>query len=95
MRDSSTHKFPSNPDTPQFTRTPNQTTYFSHIPKVHIRNIIGELSPAKFRNLIHTELGNDITVIVQIEIKKYLKNETAKLDQPVTNSYLKEIFILN
>ena len=34
----STQKSPSNPDTPQFTRTPNQTsiTDFSHISKVNI-----------------------------------------------------------
>ena len=50
----STQKSPSNPDTPQFTRTLNQTstTDFSHILKVNIGNIIGELIPAKLRNLI-------------------------------------------
>ena len=59
----STPKSPSNPDTLQFTRTPNQTsiTDFSHIPKVNIGNIIGELTPEKCRNLIRTELGNDIS----------------------------------
>ena len=48
----STQKSPSNPDTPQFTRTPNQTSIidFSHNPKVNIGNIIGELTPTKFRN---------------------------------------------
>ena len=83
----------SNSDTPQITRTPNQTsiTDFSHIPKVNIENIPGELTPATFRNLILTELGNDIKVIAQNEIKEHLKNETPKLDQTVTNFYLKEI----
>ena len=38
-----------------------------------------------------TELGNDIKVIVQNEIKEHLKNETPKSDQSVTNFYLKEI----
>ena len=53
---SSTQKSPSNSDTPQFTRTPKQTsmTDFSHNPKVNIENILGELTPAKFRNLILT-----------------------------------------
>ena len=37
--------------------------------------------PAKFRNLILTELGNDIKVIVQNEVKERLKNETPKLNQ--------------
>ena len=89
----STQKSPSNLDTPKITRTPNQTsiTDFSHIPKVNIENIPGELTLAKFRNLILTELGNDIKVIVQNEIKEHLKNETPKSDQSVTNSYLKEI----
>ena len=89
----STQKSPSNSDTPQITRTPNQTsiTDFSHIPKVNIENIPGELTLAKFRNLILTELGNDIKVIVQNEIKEHLKNETPKSDQSVTNFYLKEI----
>ena len=66
----SAQKSPSNPNTSQFTRTPNQTsiTDFSHISKVHIGNVIGELTPAKFRNLILTELGNDIKVIIQNEI---------------------------
>ena len=92
----SIQKSPSNPDTPQFTRTPNQAsiTDFSHIPKVNIGKIIGELTPVKFRNLILTELGNDIKVIVQNEIKEHLKNETPKSDQSVTNSYLKEINML-
>ena len=83
----------SNSDTPQITRTPNQTsvTDFSHIPKVNIENIPGKLTPATFRNLILTELGNDIKVIAQNEIKQHLKNETPKLDQSVTNFYLKEI----
>ena len=89
----SAQKSPSNPDTPQITRTPNQTsiTNFSHIPKVNIENILGELTLAKFRNLILVELGNDRKVIVEKEIKEHLKNETAKSDQSVTNSYLKEI----
>ena len=89
----STQKSPSNSDTPQTTRTPNQTsiTGFSHIPKVNIENIPGELTPAKFRNVILTELGNDVKVIVQNEIKEHLKNETPKSDQSVTNFYLKEI----
>ena len=88
-----TQKSPSNSDTSQITRTPNQTsiTDFSHIPKVNIENIPGELTLAKFRNLILTELGNDIKVIVQNEIKEHLKNETPKSDQSVTNFYLKEI----
>ena len=92
----STQKSPSNSDTPQITRTPNQTsiTDFSHIPKVNIENISGELTLAKFRNLILTELGNDIKVIVQNEIKEHLKNETPKLDQSVTNFCLKEINLL-
>ena len=92
----STQKSLSNLDTSQFTRTPNQTsiTDFSHIPKVNIGNIIGEVTPAKFRNSIPTELGNDIKVIVQNEIKEHLENETPKSDQSVTNSYLKEINIL-
>ena len=44
----STQKSPSNPDTPQFTRTPNKTSIddLSHIPNVNIGNIIGELTPA-------------------------------------------------
>ena len=89
----STQKSPSNSDTPQITRTPNQTsiTNFSHIPKVNIEDIPGELTPAKFSNLILTEQGNDIKVIVQNEIKEHLKNETPKSDQSVTNFYLKEI----
>ena len=91
----STQKSPSNPDTPHFTRTPNQTsiTGFSHIPKVNIGNVTGELTPVKFGNLILTELGNDIKVIIQNEIKEHLKNKTPKLDQSVTNSYLKEIML--
>ena len=50
----STQKSLSNLDTSQFIRTPNQTsiTDFSHIPKVNIGNIIGEVTPAKFRNSI-------------------------------------------
>ena len=70
----STQKSPPNLDTPQFSRTPNQIsiTDFSHIPKVNIGNIIGELTPAKFRNLILSELGNDIKVTVQNEIKEHL-----------------------
>ena len=91
-----TRKYPSNPDTPQFTRTPSQTsiTDFSHIPKGNIGNIIGELTPIKFRNLILTELGNEINVIVQNVIKEHLKNETPNLDQSVTNFYLNKITIL-
>ena len=67
-----TQKSPSNSDTPQFTRTLNQTsiTDFSHIPKV---NIPDEPIQAKFRNLI-TERGNEIKVIDQNEIKEHLKN---------------------
>ena len=42
-------------------------------------------------NLILTELGNDIKVIVQNKIKEHLKNETPKSNQSVTNFYLKEI----
>ena len=92
----STQKSPSNPDTPQFTRTSGKTfiTDFSHIPKVNMGNIIGELTPAKFRSLILTERRNDIKVIVQNEIKEHLKNETSKSDQSVTNSYLKGTNIL-
>ena len=84
-----TQKSPSNSDTPQFTRTLNQTsiTGFSHIPKV---NIPDEPIPAKFRNLI-TERGNEIKVIDQNEIKEHLKNKTPKSDQSVTNFYLKEV----
>ena len=74
---------------PQITRTPNQTfiTDFSHIPKVNIENISGELTLAKFRNLILTELGNDIKVIVQ---KKY-KNTSKMKHQSWINQLL--IFI--
>ena len=63
----STQNSASNSDTPQVTRAPNQTsiTDFSHIPKVNLENIPGELTLTKFRNLIVTELGNDIKVIVQ------------------------------
>ena len=88
-----TQKSPSNSDTSQITRTPNQTsiTDFSHIPKINIEKIPGELTPAKFRNLILTELGIDIKVIGQNEIKKHLKNETPKSDQSVTNFYLKKV----
>ena len=77
-----TQKSPSNSDTLQFTRTPKQTSMidFSHYPEVNIENNFGELIPVKFRNLIFTELEND-------------KNETPKLDQTVTESYLKEINI--
>ena len=55
---SSNQKSPSNSDTPQITRTPNQTsiTDFSHVPKVNIENIPGELTLATFRNLILIEL---------------------------------------
>ena len=90
---SSTQKSLLNSDTPQITRTPNQTTItdFGHIPKVNIENIAGKLTLAKFRNLILTELGNDIKVIVQNEVKEHLKNETPKLDQSVTNFYVKKI----
>ena len=54
---SSTQKSPSNSDIPQFTRTPKQFSMadFSHNPEVNI----GSITPAKFRNLILTELGND------------------------------------
>ena len=63
----STQNSASNSDTPQVTRAPNQTsiTDFSHIPKVNLENIPGELTLTKFRNLIVTEPGNDIKVIVQ------------------------------
>ena len=88
----STQKSPSNSDTPQVTRTPNQTfiTDFSHISKVNIENIPGELTLATFRNLILAERGNDIKVIVQNEMKEHLKIETPKSDQSVTDSYQKE-----
>ena len=87
----STQKSLSKLDTLQVTRSPNQTsiTDFSHIPKVNIENI--ELTLGKFRNLILAELGNDIKVIIQNEIKGHIKNETPKSDQLVTNFYLKEI----
>ena len=89
-------KSPSNPDAPQFPRTPNQSsiTDFTHVPKENTGNIIGELTPAKFRNLTLTKLGNDVKIIVQNEIKEHLNDETPKSDQSVTNSYLKEINIL-
>ena len=72
----------SSSDTPQFTRTANQTsiTDLSHISRVNIEYISSEPIPAKFRNLILTELGNDKKVIIQNEIKEHLKNETPKLD---------------
>ena len=87
----STQKSLSKLDTLQVTRTPNQTsiTDFSHIPNVNIENI--ELTLGKFRNLILAELGNDVKVIIQNEIKGHLKNETPKSDQSVTNFYLEEI----
>ena len=68
----SSQKSPSNLDTPKITRTPNQTfiTDFCHIPKVNIETKPGELTLAKIKNLILTELGNDIKVIVQNEIKR-------------------------
>ena len=90
-----TRESPSNSDTLQFTRTPKQTSMidFSHYPEVNIENNFGELIPVKFRNLIFTELENDINVLVQNQIKEHLKNETPKLDQTVTESYLKEINI--
>ena len=89
----STQKSPSSSDTPQITRTPNRTsiTDFSHIRKINIENIPGELTLVKFRNLILTELGKDIKVIVQNEIKEHLKNETPKSDQSVTNFYIKKL----
>ena len=88
-----TQKSPSNSDNPQITRTLNQTsiTDFSYIPKTNIENIPGELTLEKFRSLILTELGNDIKVIVQDEIKEHPKNETQKSDQSLTNFCLKEI----
>ena len=88
-----TQKSSSNSDTLQCTRTPKQTSMIdlSHYPEVNIENNSGELIPVKFRNLIFTELEND--VIVQNQIKEHLKNETPKLDQTVTESYLKEINI--
>ena len=46
------------------------------------------------RNLIFTKLGNDVKVIAEHEIKEPFKNETPKLEQSVTNFYLKEINIL-
>ena len=68
-------------------------TDFSHNIKVNIANIFGELTLAKLRNLILTELGNDIKVIVQNEIKEHLENETPKSDQSVTNSYPKDYIL--
>ena len=74
-------KSSSNSDTPQFTRTPNQTsiTDFSHVPKVNIVNIPGEPIATKFRNLIFTERGNEIKVIFQIEIKEHLENKVESI----------------
>ena len=53
-RFTSTQKSPSKSDTSHFTRTPKQTsmTDISHNLEVNIENIFGELTPAKFRNLI-------------------------------------------
>ena len=68
--------------------------YFSHNPEVNIRNNSSKLTPAKFRNLILTELGNDTKDIFQNEIKEHLKNKTLTLDHSGTESYLKEINIL-
>ena len=47
----STQKSPSTSDTPQITRTSNQTsiTDFSHIPMVNIKNIPGKLTLAKIQ----------------------------------------------
>ena len=75
-----TQKSPSNSDTPQIARTPNQTsiTDFSHISKVNIENIPDELTLAKFWNLMLAELGNNVKVIVQKEMKEHLKNETSR-----------------
>ena len=56
-----------------------------------IGSLLKYLTLGKIRNLILTELGNDVKVIVQNEIKEHLKNETPKSDQSFTNSYLKEI----
>ena len=69
-------------------------TDFSHNLEVNIGNIFGELIPAKFRNFVLTELGNDIKVTVQNEIKEHLKSETPKSDQSGTDSYLNKINIL-
>ena len=66
-------------------------TDFSHTPELNIGNIFRELTRAKFKNLILTELRSDIKVIVQNEINENLKNETPKSDQSVTDSYRKEI----
>ena len=44
-------------------------TNFSLNPEVNFGNILGELTPIKFRKLILTELGNDVKDIVQGEIK--------------------------
>ena len=62
-----TQKSPSNSETLQFARTPKQPsmTDFSHCLEVNIENNFGELILVKFRNLIFTELENDINVIVQ------------------------------
>ena len=66
-------------------------TNFSLNPEVNFGNILGELTPVKFMKLILTELGNDVKVIVQGEIKDHLENETPKPNQIVTDSCLKEI----
>ena len=76
-----TQKFSSYSDTPQFSRIPKKTsmTDFSDNPELNIRNIFGELTPAKFLKLILNKLGNGINDIVQNEIKEHLKNESANL----------------
>ena len=91
---SSNQKSPSNSDTPQITRTPNQTsiTDFSHIPKVNIENIPGELTLATFRNLILIELKdymkqelNKEEVLIKdlVETTKNLKITSLKQQQPI------------
>ena len=91
---SSNQKSPSNSDTPQITRTPNQTsiTDFSHIPKVNIENIPGELTLATFRNLILIELKdymkeelNKEEVLIKglVETIKNLKITSFKQQQPI------------
>lgn len=62
---------------------------FSHTPEVNIRNIIAELTPEKFRNLILTELGKDTKIVVQNKTKEHLKNYKPNSDLSVSDSYLK------
>ena len=67
---------------------------FSHTPEVNIRNKIGELTPAKFINLILTELGKDTKIVVQNKTKEHLKSDKPNSDLSVSDSYLKEIELL-